>query len=37
MFCVAPLSAADVVISDKVLAPEFIEMLHVHDIKVLLA
>jgi DeoR/GlpR family transcriptional regulator of sugar metabolism len=37
MFPVAPLSAADVVISDKDLSPDYITMLRAHDVEVLLA
>jgi DeoR/GlpR family transcriptional regulator of sugar metabolism len=37
MFPVAPLSAADVVISDKDLSPDYIDLLRAHEIEVLLA
>lgn len=37
MFPVAPLDAADVVVSDPVLAPEYIELLQRHAIDVRLA
>ena len=37
MFQVAPLSAADIVVSDSVLAPEYLELLRRHQIEVCLA
>ena len=37
MFPVAPFSAADVVVSDRDLAPECVELLRSHGIEVLLA